>query len=1378
MKRHAVLFAILPSLVWGATLFSPLNFAETKAQDAEKIGVRPYEMDWAGRTEEVGPVLVDFENLDGWTVSTENAVATFERSREEQMYGKYVGKLTYRADGTANAPVVEIRAPEPLPISPGDFDAFSVWIVGNNWGWTVDPKTPRVRLSAIFRKADGSETTLPFATVNWREWFLRYQVLTADWQKTLKNAAFCGFRVENGTNAENRTLYFDSLCFFKETKEPLEFTPRPKPGIDLFPGQPLGINSGEGRLPFPTRPETILPDSAKNLRKPAFHKYDDGFDFVYEGTDGTLVYEYRPKNGDFSDITARWNGSAPFKPLVGGGITMLVGESGGEELLDKVELLETKIDENGGASPTVVTRWKLTTKTASAEVEYRIAASGKNLIADVIALGGKIATVSFGRIEGVETPKTISIPYYMYDYGKRPGVALFQVSGKGAKAAEKTSLFASGHIDWYRTGASYHLGKHEIGTTGISAQPDGSGGKFARVNGAAQYRLKTDGTRNDVYERFIFTVSPKFEETLPTIPNPPSPYKHIAGKGVWRAHGATTRDGDKAYWRDVWRRGMRNLIITDHEVCWRDGGESFTFRTEPAPKKGGDDGWRDYARFMIDELGFVYGPYNNFTDFAPVNGNWSPDMVGRFSDGTLQPAWMRCYAPKPTRAVEFCEKLTPIIQEKFQFNCAYCDVHSSVPIGSRTDYDARVPGAGTMQSVFYPFGEIFLLQKKNWKGPTYSEGPHHVFYAGLTDGNYAQDQPYDLRVSPWLVDFDLLKMHDLQCDFGLGNLGMFGPGYSPQTPQERETLLDRFLCGTLAFGHAGFLVLDYGIESGAKSYFAIQQIASRYTQTSVESIRYFDENGEKLETSAALIADAVRINQLEVRYQDGTTVVANGSNTKNLVVKNASGRKIVLPPNGYAAWTADGEIYVESALSENGARFDLSVSPEYVYFDGRENWTNRDRACGSACGVLRTLVGDEKTDAAAPQFELIPYRGSTLDLGFKIGDGSNAVSAMALDFDGKELGAATVRYSRGYVFVEPFDGAVSYRLTQTTLPAPILDGETTARFYVAPGETLSVGGAKLTVPADAKSGTRVWSDANPARDGAFADFCVAEPLDVDFAFDSKTNVLTATATTRLDGARIETAATLKLGEKTVFESSATLEKGTPKTFEIPLENPTEEGAETATLQTVATLPDGQTATRDFSLDFKTASKFVPFAELQFDAPLTKQTENVERTFYVQRRGGEPTTQFEGTGSSASYQNDIVCGADEKPGYFVHPPYLGGPGRAFWRFDFDVPNEPSAFRVSVGKRNGSDVGDGVLFQIAVAEFGAKNKIASEKTLAETTVRGHYWAPLEADLSEYAGKRVSLLVSSDPGAKNDTSGDWGAFAEPRLESARQTLVRELK
>ena len=48
------------------------------AQEGENVGKRPYELDWAGRMEDDNPPLVDFEDMTGWRVETENAEAIFE----------------------------------------------------------------------------------------------------------------------------------------------------------------------------------------------------------------------------------------------------------------------------------------------------------------------------------------------------------------------------------------------------------------------------------------------------------------------------------------------------------------------------------------------------------------------------------------------------------------------------------------------------------------------------------------------------------------------------------------------------------------------------------------------------------------------------------------------------------------------------------------------------------------------------------------------------------------------------------------------------------------------------------------------------------------------------------------------------------------------------------------------------------------------------------------------------------------------------------------------------------------------------------------------------------------------------------------------------
>ena len=1350
----------LKSLMLSFLLMSPLFAAPFAVADDEKVGVRPYEMDWAGRTEEVRTPIVDFENLDGWTVKTTNAIATFERSREEQMYGKYVGKLTYRMGDGEDRPVVDIVPPEPIDIPEKDFDAFSCWMVGNNWGYSPDPKTPQVGVEAIFLDDDGKERNLRLTTIDWKEWFLIYQVVQPETRKALgSHAKFNGFRVTGGTNKEDRSIYFDSFCAFKEDRKPLEFKLRARPGIDLFEGQPLGINAGEGRLPFPTREDTILPDSSKNLNKPAMHFYGNSCDFVYEGSDGTLVYYYDPKNGDWSDFSARWNDCEPFYPCARGGVKTLVGEGGAIEDVEKAELETFESYQNG-----VRAIWSLKSKTARATVEYRIQLKGKSLLIDTIALGGAIPKVFAGRLENVAKPRVYTIPYYLYDYGRRPGIALFNPLGSDV------NLFASAHIDWYRSGASYLEGKYGLDTYEKEELVGEPGAKkavkktreCAYLNGGAEYRTKTDGTRNDVYERFIFTISPDFDETLPTIANPKSPYREVAGKGVWRAHGATTREADKKYFREVWRRGMRHIIITDHEVCWRDGGESFTFRTRPAPKKGGDAGWIDYSRFMQDTLGFVYGPYNNFTDFAPVNEYWSPDMIGRLSDGSLQRAWMRCYAPKPTRAVEYCEKLTPINQEKFQFSCAYCDVHSSVPPWTRTDYDARVPGAGTFMSVFYPYGEIFLIQKQNWKGPTYSEGPHHCFYAGLTDGNYAQDQPYNMFRNPWLLNFDLLKIHDQEVDFGMGDTSMFAPGYRP-TEEERDDFVDRFTAATLAFGHSGFLVANYGLEYAMRPYFMVQQIASRYTQTSVDSIRYFNESGEQLDASAALVADVVKNSQVCVTYKDGTVVVSNGS-TKLPLKANVQNREIDLPPNGYAAWTSDGQILVESFLNENDKRFDYCESPEYIFLDGRGSYTARNLACGSGAGVCRVLEDGK--------YEIIENGGA--QIGFKIAGPGEEVSAVALDYDMNEIGPATVKRARGFVYVEPVEGAFSYVLTKKPAEGRVVDW-TSDRVKVAAGEVVkATDGAEtldVKIPDDAAPG-KTWFELKP---GETIDFEVVPFIAATFGFDAKKNVFKQALSSPGPNIRLTETATFLPGDRRDGVAIPSTEK--PLLTSEWIKDPQKEGVSKETVSFCSNYAGETTRVREYELTFETKKIFAPFEEYSFADASEKPSDAVKFTPYVQRRGQDPSKIFDGTNATYYLDRDATCGGVRKTGRFVHPPYGGGSGRVFLRYDFVAPNEPSVFRLSVGKKDGSDLADGVKFQIAVAEFDDSDQLIpeSEKTLAELVLAEHKWVPFEADLSEYAGKPISLLVVSD--MNENPNGDWAVVADMRIESTKERLWKEL-
>ena len=1299
---------------------------------AEVVGKRPYELDWAHRSQDQHPPLVDFEDLTGWRVERKNAEASFERTREEQIWGEHVGKLTYR--GTGPGPEVRVLAPTPVAVA-NPFDAVTLWCHGNNWGWTTDPSTPRVGVSALFEDASGVELSVSLGTVDWKEWYLLHKRLAPTQIDRLKTGAkFKGLLITGGKNTEDRVLYFDNVAVFVEQFAPLSFESRPERGIRMFPGQSSGANTGPGRLPFPTRDQTILPVNLTsrftNSVSAPTGGAPDVFVFTYDGEDGRLTYRLKPQTGTWSDIAAEW------QPRTGSGVAQSEGPasrlqpcseggvylqtSSGPAAAEAAEHLGTRLTDGD-----VESRWRLRAGGVSADVSYVYRLWNKSLVIDVKAPGGGVAEVRFGRAAGVNEfkPRLVTNPFYPAE-GGRPAVVVC--------GSADSPLFVTGNVDWYLSNGSTLWAANAGSTNGVT------------YNGGTRYVPLTNGKRNDCFERFFVTVSPRYEEVLPSIPNPPSPWRHVTGTRLWRAHGASNREEDARYWTDVHRYGITQMVVTDHETLWRDEGESFTFRTRAAPGKGGDKGAYDYARLMQDKLGFVYGPYNNYTDFAPVNEFWSADLIARDQQNQLQRAWMRCYAPKPARAVEYCALLAPQIQAKFKFSTAYCDVHTAVAPWHRVDYDPRAPGAGTFTAVFYSYGEIMLHQKKAWNGPVYSEGNFHSFYMGLTDGNYGQDQSYRPAENPWLVDFDLRKMHDLGCNFGMGNMDMFYASV-PQphgTAEERDTELDRFLTATVAFGHPGFLVMEGGLGNALRSYYMLQQLHSRYCLTNAVDIRYATADGQLLDTSRAVASGAYRRSQVVTRYADGTVTAANGSRTERLDCE-AFGRKVTLPPNGYLGWTADGSVEVYSG-DVRGRRADYAVTPAYLYVDGRGEFARFEKTAGNGVGVCRILPNGT--------YEIILY--SDAECGFAI----NAVSAMALDRDNKELGPARLRTARGLTYVVPVKGAFSYLLRAGSPPdgqanasvLPATQGKTPPlacdRGHVVPGERVVVRGGQpheVRVSDDAKPGQRLWFEF----EGAWIDFTVVSLADLNV--DVTPTALRLTLTSHLDN---EAEFLLEAGKGT---QQLRLAPNRPSVASIDLPPPSQESAEVLPV----VLRSGPMSQR-LEVGLRTSRGTITLMRLP-----------AKWTAGMALRGQQETSDF-GSSSAVVRSQLIDCGGLGKQGLFMHPPWQTGTGYGFALYEPVAlpPDPPAAFRASVGKADGSDAGDGILYRLMVIDA-----VGNETLAAETTVLTHEWKPIEADLSRWAGKSVRMKLISDAGPKDDSTGDWAGWGDMRIETLRPVLRR---
>jgi hypothetical protein len=549
-------------------------------------------------------------------------------------------------------------------------------------------------------------------------------------------------------------------------------------------------------------------------------------------------------------------------------------------------------------------------------------------------------------------------------------------------------------MDWYRSNASV---PHAI---------DRIDGNTVHLNGGVRYHSKTDGVRNDLYERFFLTFSPVFEETLATIANPPAKRGREAATRLWQeSWGPQDYDRERERSRKLRAYGIEMLTQCNHEITWRDGGESFTFREKAAPGKGGDEALQQYVADQRS-LGWRSGLYTNYTDFAPVNAYWDPDHVMRRSDGNLVTAWPRCYSPKALFAVQMDRKLAPLIQKKFGTNAAYTDVHTSVAPWDRTDYDARVPGAGTFAATYYAYGELLLHDQDVYDGHCWSEGNHQWLYSGLCVGNYALTYG-GLRLweYPYLPHFDLLKMHPLTVDIGMPWTAQFFQG--KENWQSRENIvrnIDQFLAATIAYGHIGWLVEEaHGIRQTCRSYYMLQPLQSRYALLKPDEIRYGAADGSLLESSAAFCSGDWRNSRLFVQYPNGLRVWVNGNSSQSWNVQDDDGEEHELPPFGWLAIGSDG--FRESSANIEGHRVDRVSTPKMVFLDGRGHLASLD-GIGTA-GSVAVRRGREADGLTISTVEGVDH------LMFTVVD---------QEFDGASVQAAIQNVARAStILVEAFD---------------------------------------------------------------------------------------------------------------------------------------------------------------------------------------------------------------------------------------------------------------------------------------------------------------------------------------------------------------------
>lgn len=952
MRTIALMLVILPLPASGTLLAGTAITTKGTNTDPTPAGVgkRPYEM--ADRKEERQP-LATFEDCSRWVVESKGAEARLYRTSEQRLYRPHCGKLAYRA--TANRSEILVRLSSPVPI-PEPWDCVNFWNYGAHWLWGKPHYNRSFRVSAVIRDADNTLRDISFDQGGYpgmahKYWFLNHAILLKDIKRP---AEFVGFRFRGRkvTDDDPLTIYLGPVYFYKERLKPLTFEAWPD------------------KLPFPTRAETILPTNKTTSFRNAIRQSGDEYFFDYRGSDCNLTYRLRPSAGGLNGV-AVIHGDKVIYPCMNGGLR-LAGKGD-----PRWRILEKRLD-----TDSLLLRWAVTIGSVAREISYRYRIMQKSLVIEMVEQGdpaGIVEKVALGRAEPVSDPKLFQIPFLNYNYGRGP------------RLLYSDGLFFFTQFDWYFSDASSLF-------EGDFAKGDSS----ICFNGGAEYTAKTNGMRNPMRERLFINVSPDVHEVFPTIPNPASPMRSLQADRLWTIRGGNDYNAlfDEA--RRLRALGMERVTIRYHEGFWRDAGESYTFRLNAAPKRGGDQAVRNHVR-RVQALGWRVGLYTNYTDFATVNKNWNEDWVMRGPQGQWNVSWSRCYAPKPMIAVEQEARNAPVIQAKFGTNHSYCDVHTAVSPFSRVDYDWRVPGAATFRRTFECFGRLLLNEKKAYKGPVYSEGANHWWYAGLTDGNYGNTAPrVDKR--PMFVDFQLLKIHPLQMDAGVSSIAL-----------------------TLAYGHIGML-------KNMKHYYMLQPVQQYYSMIPVKRIAY-ESAGKLLDTSQALITDGYKNGRLHVEYDSGLKVWVNGG--QDLWTVSAAKRRWTLPKWGHLAITEDGGVYSYSGLwpridgmSSSGTPIDLCHGSVSHYVDTKGSFVATKNLAGRGAAALKKEVGG---------WELIPD-GQFKELGFDpalIGMKSTGVRVDGIAQDGSPVAGPTVRWSRGKLYVIPGKSkAFKYRLVPLTCAAP------------------------------------------------------------------------------------------------------------------------------------------------------------------------------------------------------------------------------------------------------------------------------------------------------------------------------------------------------
>jgi len=516
------------------------------------------------------------------------------------------------------------------------------------------------------------------------------------------------------------------------------------------------------------------------------HVFSDGQSIVFEAVaEGeSLRYRYLPASGSLNDLTVEVDDLPPFWISFFGGPIFVFGDQ--EIPIWEGEALTWSHTEPLLTPKGLIITWTALRGEEEISYTYQFSIHGKTLRLEIDSSEGKIGALSLDRTEATPKARILSVPYLStFDL-------LFY---KG--------YFLSAYFDWTLSNAS----RFEKVSEPYSEQSF----HFSQM---AFYEPDTAATRHPLHEVVYFTVSKKLADVLPSIPNPPSPYRErLAGVTVVDFWSENNFLENERLILELSKRGLQNLLAIRHP--WQRCGYDDCYPSVlPAREEwGGDPALRSLSKAAAD-AGYLFALHENYVDFYQNSDLWSPDDVALEPQGSWRKAWFnestgrQSYLLSPQRAVEIAAQFSPEIHRRYHTTAAFLDVHTAIPPWEKTDYNHRYEAGGRFSAVFEAYRELLSFLRETHEGPVLGEGGAHFIYAGYVDGVQAEFQENfgaGMNVPP-IVDFALLRLHPLMVNYGVG----YYPYYFSQNGEpkwEGYTLDDHYhyMATEIAFCHAAYV---------------------------------------------------------------------------------------------------------------------------------------------------------------------------------------------------------------------------------------------------------------------------------------------------------------------------------------------------------------------------------------------------------------------------------------------------------------------------------------------------------------------------------------------------------------------------------------------